>query len=94
MPTLVVIGQVYQVGETQTVGNNGFEKRELIIKTVEEYLQYIKIDFLQGNVDKIAPDLMDHNVKVSCKLGGRLYTRDSGDVEVFNSLVGWKVEFP
>ena len=87
-----IIGQIYQVGESQVFGQNSFQKRELILKTVEEYPQFIKIEFHQGNCT--LPDLFEEgqNVKISYNLKGRMYEKDDTSIEFYNSIVGWKIE--
>lgn len=44
-------GKVKMVGETQTFGNNGFRKREVVVTTEEQYPQHIMVEFVQDKTD-------------------------------------------
>lgn len=87
-----IVGQVKQIGPVETFGANGFRKRELIIQTVEEYPQFIKLEFVQGNVDLLNNIAEGENVKVNYNLRGREHTNEAGEYNVFNSIVGWKIQ--
>lgn len=88
---MVVVGQVMQIGGVQNISEN-FKKAEVIVKTVEQYPNYYKIEFINGNTELLQQLDEKDNVKISCNLRGRLYTKESGESEVFMSLVGWKIE--
>ncbi|WP_051621306.1 DUF3127 domain-containing protein [Leeuwenhoekiella sp. MAR_2009_132] len=87
-----IVGQVKQIGPVETFGANGFRKRELILQTVEEYPQFIKVEFVQGNVELLDNLEAGQNIKVNYNLRGREHTNDAGEYNVFNSIVGWKIE--
>lgn len=80
-----------QIGKPIQISEN-FKKAEVIVKTVEEYPNYYKIEFINGNTELLVQLDEKDNVKIHCNLRGRLYTKDTGESEVFMSLVGWKVE--
>ena len=44
-------GRIKVITPVQTFGANGFQKRELIIVTEEQYPQTISFDFTQGNCE-------------------------------------------
>ena len=46
-----VQGKIKMIGETQTFGDNGFRKRELVVTTDEQYPQHILIEFVQDKCD-------------------------------------------
>ncbi len=47
-----ITGKVKLVKETQTVGANGFQKREIVIETLEEkYPQVVALEFVKDKVD-------------------------------------------
>jgi len=48
-----VQGKVKLVGVTETVGNNGFRKRDIVVTTDEQYPQHISIQFVQDKCDKV-----------------------------------------
>lgn len=84
-------GTIKKIGEIQTFGS-GFQKREMILVTQEQYPQPINIEFTQ---DKIA--LLDNlgegdQVKVGINIRGREWTSPQGEVKYFNSINGWRVE--
>ena len=88
---MVVVGQVMQIGGVQNISEN-LKKAEVIVKTVEQYPNYYKVEFVNGNTDLLQMLDEKDNVKIHCNLRGRLYTKDNGESEVFMSLVGWKIE--
>lgn len=87
-----VIGQVYETSDVIQVGDNGFAKRELILKTVEEYAQYIKIEFHKEKGALLDSFNQGDNIKVHYNLRGRKWEKEDGEVEFYNSIVGWRIE--
>ena len=88
---MVVVGQVMQIGQPIPINDN-LTKAEVIVKTVEQYPNYYKVEFINGNTDLLQQLDEKDNVKIHCNLRGRLYTKESGESEVYMSLVGWKIE--
>lgn len=87
-----VTGTVVRVLETKVVGTTGFETRELHVKTDEQYAQTLSVQFTQGKVvelDKFSPG---QKVKIEINLKGREWTNQSGELTVFNTIQGWKIE--
>ncbi|MCJ7466492.1 MAG: DUF3127 domain-containing protein [Maribacter sp.] len=87
-----VQGKIKMVGETQTFGNNGFRKREVVITTEEQYPQHIMIEFVQDKCDLLNNYQIGQAVKVSINLRGREWTNPQGEVKYFNSIQGWRIE--
>ena len=87
-----VQGKVKMVGETQTFGNNGFRKRELVVTTEEQYPQHIMIEFVQDKSELLNNYAAGQDVKVSINLRGREWTNPQGEVKYFNSIQGWRIE--
>lgn len=87
-----IVGQISQIGEDQFFGENGFKKRELIIKTVEEYPNIYLIEFQKDKTDLLSEFKTGQVVKVKCNLKGREYTNDKQEYNVFMSLQGWSIE--
>lgn len=85
-------GKIKLVGETQTFGNNGFRKREVVITTEEQYPQHIMIEFVQDKTDLLNNFNVGQAVKVSLNLRGREWTNPQGEVKYFNSIQGWRIE--
>ena len=44
-------GKIKLIGETQSIGSNGFRKRELVLTTEEQYPQHILVEFIQDKTD-------------------------------------------
>ena len=84
-------GTVKKISETITFAS-GFQKRELVIVTDEQYPQPISIDFLQHKGDLLNQIKEGDSLKVSINIGGREWTSPQGEVKYFNSITGWRVE--
>ena len=87
-----VQGKVHHLGEEQQV-TASYNKRELVIKTDEQYPQFILIEFGQGKCNEYLDKLNANDyVKVSINIRGREWTNPQGEVKYFNSIQGWRVE--
>ena len=84
-------GVVKRISDLQTFAS-GFQKREMVIVTEEQYPQPISIDFLQAKIDLLDNVKEGDKIKVSINIGGREWTSPQGDVKYFNSITGWKIE--
>ncbi|WP_149303951.1 DUF3127 domain-containing protein [Pareuzebyella sediminis] len=87
-----VQGKIKMIGETQTFGNNGFRKREVVVTTEEQYPQHLAIEFVQDKTDLLNNYQVGQNVKISINLRGREWTNPQGEVKYFNSIQGWRIE--
>ena len=85
-------GRIKQVFATETVGQNGFEKRDLVIVTQENYPQTIIIQFTQQRCDLLNNLQVGQNVKVYINIRGREWTNPQGETKYFNTIEGWKIE--
>ena len=85
-------GRIKQVFATETVGQNGFEKRDLVITTEEQYPQTIIIQFTQQRCDLLDSLQVGQNVKVYINIRGREWTNPQGETKYFNTIEGWKIE--
>jgi translation initiation factor IF-3 len=86
-----VLGKVHFVGATQEVGAT-FKKRDLVVKTDEQYPQFISINFVQDKCDILNGYKVGQEVKVSINLRGREWTNPQGEVKYFNDIQGWRIE--
>ncbi|SFI91031.1 Translation initiation factor IF-3, C-terminal domain [Kaistella treverensis] len=84
-------GTVKKITELQTFAS-GFQKREMILMTEEQYPQPINIEFLQDKSDLLNQVKEGDKVKVSINIRGREWTSPQGEVKYFNSIVGWRME--
>lgn len=90
-------GQIHTIGATTEYGNNGFTKREFVIKLTGEgentaYPNYIALELIK---DKCA--LMDNyrigdEINVHFNLSGRLWSGNGKPEKCFTSLQAWRVE--
>lgn len=85
-------GKVKVVTPAQQI-TDSYNKRELVIKTDEQYPQFILIEFGQGKCNEYLDKLnANDEVKVHINIGGREWTNPQGEVKYFNSIKGWKIE--
>lgn len=85
-------GRIKIIGQTQTIGNNGFKKRELVVTTEEQYPQHIQIEFVQDKCSILDNYKLNQKVKVSINLRGREWVNSSGETKYFNTIQGWRIE--
>ena len=85
-------GRIKTIFATEIVGQNGFQKRDLVITTDGQYPQDIIIQFQQGNCALLDNLQIGQIVKVHFNLQGREWTSPKGEVKYFNTVVGWKIE--
>ena len=87
-----VQGKIKMVGDTQTFGNNGFRKREVVVTTEEQYPQHIMVEFVQDKCDLLNNFTAGQAVKISINLRGREWVNPQGETQYFNSIQGWRIE--
>lgn len=85
-------GRIKQIFPSQVIGQNGFEKRDLVITTEEQYPQTIIIQFTQQRCDLLDSLQVGQNVKVYINIKGREWTNPQGETKYFNTIEGWKIE--
>nr|DAR09880.1 MAG TPA: Single-stranded DNA-binding protein strand DNA-binding domain, SSB.2A [Caudoviricetes sp.] len=85
-------GRIKTIFATETVGQNGFQKRDLVITTDGQYPQDIIIQFAQSNCALLDNLQIGQIVKIHFNLQGREWTSPQGEVKYFNTVVGWKIE--
>jgi hypothetical protein len=85
-------GRIKTIFATETVGENGFQKRDLVITTEEQYPNDILIQFTQQRCDLLNNLKVGQNVRVHFNLRGREWTNQQGEVKYFNTIEGWKIE--
>lgn len=84
-------GTVKKIGEIQTFAS-GFQKRELVLLTQEQYPQPINIEFLADKINLLDNVSEGENVKIGINIRGREWTSPQGEVKYFNSITGWRLE--
>ncbi|AZQ42983.1 DUF3127 domain-containing protein [Nonlabens ponticola] len=87
-----VQGKIKLVGETKSYGSNGFQKRELVVTTEEQYPQHLMIEFVQDKTGLLDAFNVGDTVKVGINLRGREWQSPQGETKYFNSIAGWRIE--
>ena len=87
-----VNGKLKLIGEIKTFGSNGFQKRDLVVTTEEQYPQEIAIELHQDKCDLINSYNVGDAVKVLINLRGKEWINPKGEARYFNTLVGWRIE--
>jgi len=82
-----VEGRITHIGQTETVGSNGFTKRLLVVDTGAQYDPTVPIEFKKDKVALLDNLQTGQTVKVSINLGGRMYND-----KYYPSITGWKIE--
>ena len=84
-------GKIKKIFETQTFPS-GFQKRELVVTTQEQYPQDILIEFLQDKVALLDAYKVGDEVKVHINIRGKEWINPEGVAKYFNSINGWRIE--
>ncbi len=84
-------GKIERIGTVDVTGS-GFKKRELVIRTDEQYPQFISVEFLQDKTELLNNYKTGDSVKVSINIRGREWIDKYGEKKYFNSISGWKIE--
>ena len=87
-----VIGKLKLKKETQTFGSNGFQKREIVVTTDDQYSQMIQIELIKDKCSLIDNFNVGDSITVSINLGGREWINPQGEAKYFNSITGWRIE--
>lgn len=82
-----VSGKVVSIGQTESVGQNGFTKRLLVIETNEQYPQKLPIDFVKDKTSLLDQIKVDQDVKIQINLRG---SEHNG--RWYAQIQGWKIE--
>jgi len=84
-------GTLKKIFETQTF-QSGFQKREAVILTEEQYPQPVIIEFLSDKIDLLDKVKEGDKVKIGINIRGREWTNPQGEVKYFNSITAWRLE--
>lgn len=83
-------GEIIRIEDTQTF-QSGFQKRNIVVKTLENYPQEILIEFMKDKVDLPEAHSVGAIVTVGININGRMWESPTGEKKWFNTLVGWKI---
>ena len=84
-------GTIKHIFDTQTVGNNNFQKREMVLVTDERYPQTVKIEFVQEKTSLLDQFKPGDDVTVSINIRGREWVNPEGKTIYFTSIQGWRI---
>ncbi|MDX1761418.1 MAG: DUF3127 domain-containing protein [Christiangramia sp.] len=87
-----VQGKIKLIGDTKTFGSNGFQKREVVVTTEEQYPQHLLIEFVQDKCSLLDAYQVGQPVKIGVNLRGREWVSPQGETKYFNSIQGWRIE--
>ncbi len=95
--SLVAQGTIHTIGATTEYGQNGFTKREFVIKLTGEnenadYPNYVAFELIKDKcafMDQYQPGM---EIKVCFNLQGRLWQGEGKPEQCFNALQAWKIE--
>ena len=85
-------GKVKIIKELQTFGSNGFQKRELVVITNEQYPQMVLIEFVQDRCNLLNNCTIGDEVIISLNIRGKEWISPEGLPKYFNTIQGWKIK--
>ena len=83
-------GTIKRIGDIQTYAS-GFQKREFVLLTQEQYPQPINLELFGDKIDIIDPFKEGDSVTVGINIRGRSWTSPQGEVKYFNTISAWKI---
>ena len=86
-----LVGEIKIINETQTFGEKGFRKREMVLMMDGQYPQPVLIEFVQDKVDLLDKHQVGEMVTIHINIRGREWTNPDGVVKYFNSIQGWRI---
>jgi hypothetical protein len=88
-----VTGIVKSVGNIESFGSNGFQKRDLIVTIPDDkYPQHINLEFQQDKCDLLNNLKIGQEITVNVNLRGKEWVSPQGVTKYFNTIVGWRIE--
>lgn len=90
-------GVIHSIDQTREYGQNGFTKREFVIKLSgegekAEYPNYVALEFLKDKCALLDTHNIGDEVKVTFNLSGRLWNPPGKPEKCFTSLQAWRIE--
>lgn len=97
MASFDIQGEIHSIDETRTYGQNGFTKREFVLKLTGEgenpsYPNYVALEFVKDKCALLDNYRQGEEVKVAFNLGGRLWAAPGKPEKCFVSLQAWRIE--
>lgn len=90
-------GTIHSIGETQSFGQNGFTKREFVIKVTGEgenpaYPNYLALELLKDKCALMDQYQLGQEIVAHFNLSGRLWAAQGKPEKCFTSLQAWRIE--
>lgn len=85
-----ISGTVHQITQTAIMSEK-FKKRELVIKTEDQFPQFVTIQFVNDKCDLLNNLNIGDFVSINYNLRGREWTKDNV-TKYFNTVEGWSIE--
>jgi hypothetical protein len=97
--SLEVQGIIHSIGETQSFGQNGFTKREFVIKLSGEgenpaYPTYAALELLKDKCSLMDQYQLGQEIIAHFNISGRLWAAQGKPEKCFTSLQAWRIESP
>ena len=83
---------IKRIKPVQTVGTNNFKVQKIHVVTEEQYSQTLEIQFVQDKTSLLDNFKEGDKVTIDVNLKGREATKADGEIAVFNTIDGWKIE--
>ncbi|MBL4654171.1 MAG: DUF3127 domain-containing protein [Flavobacteriales bacterium] len=83
-------GTLLVIRDMEVIGGK-FKKRECVLKTKEQYVQEILIEFTQDDCSMLNGYEVGELVSIDVDIRGRKWTNPEGIDKYFNSLKGWRI---
>jgi len=92
-----VQGLIHSIGDTTEYGQNGFTKREFVIKLTGEgensdYPNYIVLELIKDKCAMMDSYEIGDEISAQFNLSGRLWTGNDRPEKCFISLQAWKID--
>ena len=95
--TFEVQGELHSIGETTSYGQNGFTKREFVIKLTGEgensqYPNYVALELIKDKCALLDTCQVGQEITAHFNLSGRLWSAPGKPEKCFTSLQAWRIE--
>ena len=92
-----VQGQIHSIGETTEYGQNGFTKREFVVKLTgegenERYPNYIALELIKDKCALMDSYNIGDEITAHFNFSGRLWSANGKPEKCFTSLQAWRIE--
>jgi len=86
-----VAGKLRMIDTTKDVGSSGFQKRDCVVTTDEQYPQHILVQFVQDKCNLLNNFKVGEKVNIDINLRGREWVNPQGETVYFNTIQGWRI---